>query len=1137
MTEDRVGGHYVLLRGGPASSGGSAIVRQAVDDRDGSKVAVKFLTNAANDDLSRQHFRRETGALRALSHRNIVRMRDAGVDETGTHYLVLDWVESSLTELLKQSPWKGWPDLYTSLVRPLLGGLAHAHLKNLEHRDLKPGNILIDDQGQPMLVDFGISKLRADAPHSELTMQHHRTPGAWAPPELDSPMGYVRDVYSVGVVILQCLSARKISDYPDLQPALESAAVPSEIRSLLASCVSFNPSDRPANAVELADSFREIHFKLRSDVLQKRNHIWLDLTATAQTQLLNAAGASLGAGAIMLADLAGQVHVEYSIDRDSGERDRSWLLVYGSEYRYTVAVQPGASAQFRVTGVRSMPFDELERGRRRALAVPPIFSWVSSRPLNVQASELARQTLEQLLERHYEARDFPQAASDGAGDEQFELWLRVLDARSEHGRGEHQPLKYKHSRSEERRTTLELTEEPESDLVGTDWELFDPSSGRRFGNGEVIDQDGTRLTILSRRPLTGSPRYGSLRPYNEPTAIAINRQRTALANVRSELVPNPSLKQVLLDPSTNAQPTSQRVAEWASPLDEVKQKAVQLALGTQEVLAVEGPPGTGKTRFIVETVTQYLRHHPDCRVLIASQTHVAVDNAIERLNESGVPGVIRLAGADESAVAESVRDLLLDRQMPRFADSVRAAARDNIAGEAARLGVEVDQARAALVLEQLLTTTVEYERVALHIAQIGELDTESSELLTAVEEGNAIERYKDRLAHLQERRSALAAESQRLLGGLLPFSEQPDGDEVRAAVSAIMGETDRARIFLQRLALQAEWMERIESDDGLKATFLAGASVVAGTCIGLLRNPVVGQLEFDLCIVDEASRATLTEALVPMARARSWILVGDTRQLPPSDEALTRKHDLLAENDLQESDVTETLFQRFVTHLPEHSQIQLTEQYRMVKPVGDLISECFYDGNLRSPTSEGIAGFVTYVGAPVVWLDTSKLGEERREQSSNNKSIANRTEVQLLVDQLDNLDSALELGLITAPSSGPLEVLAIAPYRSQVEDMHRRLTSKAYRHLRVSPMSVDSVQGREADLAFFSVTRSNARSSLGFLGPDYWRRINVALSRARFGLTIIGDADFIRGTSGALRSVLEYIERHPLDCRVKEVAG
>ncbi|WP_079133927.1 AAA domain-containing protein [Streptomyces sp. EN23] len=66
------------------------------------------------------------------------------------------------------------------------------------------------------------------------------------------------------------------------------------------------------------------------------------------------------------------------------------------------------------------------------------------------------------------------------------------------------------------------------------------------------------------------------------------------------------------------------------------------------------------------------------------------------------------------------------------------------------------------------------------------------------------------------------------------------------------------------------------------------------------------------------------------------------------------------------------------------------------------------------------------------------------------------------------------------------------------------------------------------------MTRSNPQGKFGFLGEKYWRRINVALSRARYGLTIVGDADFCRSSPGALRQVVNYIEDHPEDCKISE---
>jgi superfamily I DNA and/or RNA helicase len=114
-----------------------------------------------------------------------------------------------------------------------------------------------------------------------------------------------------------------------------------------------------------------------------------------------------------------------------------------------------------------------------------------------------------------------------------------------------------------------------------------------------------------------------------------------------------------------------------------------------------------------------------------------------------------------------------------------------------------------------------------------------------------------------------------------------------------------------------------------------------------------------------------------------------------------------------------------------------------------------------------------------------------------------------------------------------VEVLVVAPYRSQVDEITRRLARTTLTKLDVTVMSVDAVQGREADVVLVSLTRSNPGGVLGFLGPDYWRRINVALSRARFGLTIVGDAAFIRGTNGALRTVLDYMTNHRDDCQIR----
>lgn len=527
---------------------------------------------------------------------------------------------------------------------------------------------------------------------------------------------------------------------------------------------------------------------------------------------------------------------------------------------------------------------------------------------------------------------------------------------------------------------------------------------------------------------------------------------------------------------------------------------------------------------------------PGARVLIASQTHVAVDNALERIDRTGLEGLVRLAGVDKTRVDESVRHLLLDEQTSRWAASVRAKADAGIDAQAKASGVAPHHLRAALLLEQISAASDQIARLQVQARDAEGNESTSSDLSTALGAvDDADGTVQDRLDNLAEYRKELVGRARRELGGDLTLPSDLTCEDARSAVEALIGQDGEGRQLLDRLRIQAEWLQRITSDDTLAAVYLATTSVVAGTCTGFLRNRAVRLLDFDLCIVDEASKATLTEVLVPMVRARKWILVGDTNQLPPTDEELLRRMDILDERELTPEHIKETLFQRLADLLPRHSQCLLRTQYRMVRPIGDLISSCFYDGDLQSSRTDGLEGIERVFGRPVMWLDTTPLGEERRESAPGGQgtSYANRTEAKLIVEQLKTLDSASDYGLIKRDSEKLLDVLVISPYRSQVDELRRRIAPLSPKHLKIAVMSVDSVQGREADVAFFSVTRSNADGHMGFLGADYWRRINVALSRARFGLVIVGDGSFIQSTTGGLRKVLDHIVRNTDDCEMR----
>jgi superfamily I DNA and/or RNA helicase len=282
-----------------------------------------------------------------------------------------------------------------------------------------------------------------------------------------------------------------------------------------------------------------------------------------------------------------------------------------------------------------------------------------------------------------------------------------------------------------------------------------------------------------------------------------------------------------------------------------------------------------------------------------------------------------------------------------------------------------------------------------------------------------------------------------------------------------------------------------------------------------------------LCIVDEASKALSTEALVPMSRARRWVLVGDERQLPPFIDDELRDKRLLSEYGLTLHQVQETLFSHLKRHLPPSCVVALKRQYRMAPAIGDLVSSCFYDGAIESAPKKA-KRYSPVLSRPVTWLSTSPLSSKG--ETRVGKSWKNMAEVTQIVGLVKRLE-------FVAEKTGQRSSIAImSGYLAQTEELQRALQSVASSLTWCSWEcgTVDTFQGKEAEIAVFSTVRSNPEFSLGFLSE--MRRINVALSRAKEALVIVGDYQFFSSAPGEnpLLSVTAYIRDHPADCVLKE---
>ena len=269
---------------------------------------------------------------------------------------------------------------------------------------------------------------------------------------------------------------------------------------------------------------------------------------------------------------------------------------------------------------------------------------------------------------------------------------------------------------------------------------------------------------------------------------------------------------------------------------------------------------------------------------------------------------------------------------------------------------------------------------------------------------------------------------------------------------------------------------------------VARAQVITATLVGS-NQYMIRDLTFDTVVIDEAGQVLEPACWIPILKAPRLVLAGDHCQLPPTIKSA----------EAARQGLSHTLLEKCVALHPEAVTL-LDEQYRMHEHIMGYSSRVFYEGKLRAHAS--VAAHQLLAGDTALqFVDTAGCGFDEKLDGT---SSTNPDEAALLVKHLTAL--VTELGQTYPPDRFP-SIGIISPYRQQLVVLNEQLLHtpelQPYRHV-ITVNTIDSFQGQERDIIYISMTRSNDRAEIGFLADI--RRMNVAMTRARKKLVVIGDS-------------------------------
>lgn len=1160
-------------------------------DRNQETVVIKTFewTDGESAELYKALFNRELENLEKLQNTHIVNLLEKGIDkENGLNYIVLEYFQG---ESLNNVIYKGLfnEKQKVKIILDILEGMDYAHSKGVIHRDIKPSNILINESNQIKIIDFGISKLK-DSMYQSFTMKNYLTP-KYASPEqrLLRNLDFRSDIYSLGIVITEILLEKEFEFEEDIIDYVKNCELDEKYKELVLLMIDEEVEKRISTVSELRNKFQEFNKKERklygigfADSVLKRLCQFGYLEDESRSE----------ANKIIANDLNKSL---IYMDNDNNLRsDQNTYKIYGKQYEYKCVVDKRTDSTFTIIGIHFPNKSQHNSNKEWAITLDGEFEVCLS--LNKDNDFDNIHSLISNFELAYRAKKLKadQEINEKNSIQRWETVLRILEEDIEENK---LTLQYRHFEvdSSGEKIILELKNEV-SEKIFDEEQLLCMTSAFNINKsklaGYCIDSDSNKLIIQLSKDASPDDfaKSGEISIDRRMIETSLNRQKKALKSIQYRELSNPRIADILLNPEQASYSNLYLDLEYESEMDDSKEQAVEKAMLAKDMFILQGPPGTGKTTFISELVNQIYKENPESKILISSQSNVAVDHALNKIKEM-LPklSLLRIGrkdklslGAEKYMIEEQLSELIgnIRENSLEFLDSLKnqinmdetliekyeklleiERLKQNL--EIIDLDILNSQNRLDIIIqnyEELNKLNDELEKVT-HLLNKETKKTEDIDLDNIsrmfrekfINFGNQflinLDKVKNLTADKIEIENSLIEtmyKSDEIKGQLKDAYSYLDLEDVeqfyrlKEEINSTMKGRQKELEFISKIeSIQNEWFTRIGTDDKLLDVLIKKTNIIGATCLGISSLSYSSDVVFDWVIIDEAGRATAPELLVPITLGKKIVLVGDHKQLPPILDKNIQRLDLKQAN-IKLKDLEKSLFEELMLNINSNCVGRLEQQYRMHPAIGNLVSKVFYEGMLESKTTveQRNHGIERWNGKGVVWLTTSN-SPKKYEQVINHshQTYQNEFEVNVIFNQLLDMEAEYVSKKLFK------DVGVIAGYQAQKSLIRKEFETKykdKFKYLNVEINTVDAFQGRETDIIFYSIVRSNDKGKIGFLSDA--RRLNVALSRAKELLVIVGDHISVTKESvtfdnleNPFLKVYEYINLNENICTLEEV--